>query len=188
MEKIDQNLLDRNRKASSRILLKIIAINIVSAILIIIIFVLLNKLSDLGVALKEIRSERFVSQGESEAAVLRSEIEKNQSKIDELEALFVNRSDFSNFIGVLNVLQNEGIVTSIIPSGNDPVQNSKKQLGIPIAIELQGTKDQINSALMRIYSEPVLFSTINTELEIGAESAVLKLNIFLLTDEQFSQN
>lgn len=188
MEKIDQNIIERKKKASSRILLKIIVINVVSGLLIIAIFVLLNKLSDLGEALKEIRSERFVSQGESEVAVLQSEIEKNREKIERLESLYLDKSSFADFIGVLNTLQTEGVITRIILSGEDPILNSKKQLGYPINLVLEGTEEQINTGLERIYAQPVLFSTINSEIEIGAERAVLRLNIFLLTDEQFSQN
>lgn len=180
---LDKNIEVRSKKANSQILVKIAVFNVINLILVVSIVYLVGKMPSLGNELKEIRSATYAKEGVNDAAILRSEIEKNQDKIDPLKNLVVDDAGLFKFVQAINDIKNEGLIAEFTLTGQGSVRNSKKELGYPISFVFQGTKDQINAGLERLYALPVLFNISGAELEGTAEAAVYKLNIFLLIDE-----
>lgn len=184
---IDKNIEERNKKTSSRVLLKIIILNLVNLVLVIAIFFLLGELPKLGNSIKEIRSSNIAAEGKNDAVILASEVDRNREKIDNIRNIYVDENGFVEFVSIINPLRVEGIISDLVFSPS-AVENSKKQAGVPITMVFQGSRDQINLALEKLYQAPVLFNVVSVELEGTAEAAIYRLSIFLLVDESFPKN
>lgn len=180
---LDENVEVRNKKDNSKILVKIIVFNVVNLILVASLFYLIGKMPKLAADLKETKSATYAKEGVNDAAILRSEIEKNQDKIDALMDLTVDEVGLVEFVQEIRNIKNEGLITDLVFTDQGAIRNSKKELGYPISFVFQGTREQINRGLERLYSLPVLYKISGAELEGTAESATYKLDIFLLIDE-----
>lgn len=184
----DQSIEKLGKVRSSRIILKIVVLNVINLLLIGSIFLIIGKLPALGNKLKELRSASFVAQGENDAAVLRSELERHSEDINKLKSLYVNASGFSDFIGELTDMKESGQLSDFTIVGSGVITNNAKQKGVPLMVTFEGTEAELNESLEKLYSSPVLFNLASVELERNADNTKMGLSIFLLVDESFAKN
>ena len=188
IQTLEEKAAEKSKRKISRVLVKIVALNIVNALLIVAIFYVLSQLPVEGKKIKELRSTQIAANESNDAAVLLAEVDRNKDKINELKALFADDSGFLRFVSEADSLKAEGIITELSFPGGVPVRNEDKELGLPVLIVLQGTKEQINTGLEKVLSLPFFLKPVSVELETTPELLIMRFGAFLFVNEDFSKN
>jgi len=188
LSEIDMKLAKKDEKKKSKLFLKIIALNIVNALLLIAILYFIQELPKIAGKVKELRSAVIVAQETADAAVLSSEIERNSEKINTLKALFLDAGGFSDFLTRLGIIRSEGVLTEFDFPGGTPTVNAAGKSVLSLALTFRGSQDQVNDALSKILLLPVLIEPGSVELEGNKEAMILRFGGFLYVDEYFANN
>lgn len=176
-------------KTVNRAKLKIIAFNVVNAILIVLTIVILNRLPLESEKIKELRSQSIQAQGASDVEVLKSEIEKNSEQINALRSIFVNDENFVDFISKIDSLKADGTIVEFVFPVSNPVVDKDKNLGFPVNLVLKGSEEAVNNSLTSVLSLHYILKPINLEISISDENEVLlKYAGFLIVDESLNSN
>jgi hypothetical protein len=173
------------------ILLKAAILAIINLLVVAAIVFLLNRTSLKAQEVKRLRSiEVSASHGEPFSA-LKTDVETAEAKTSELVKYFPDSEGLITFVGEIDKLKAEGVVTGFSFANEEPVKDKTGALGLPVLIELRGSWTTVDSALGRIMSLPYLLRTIRVEASFVPDETGLidfKLGGFLYVDKNFSQD
>lgn len=188
LSEIDIKLAAKDEKKKSKLFMKIIALNIVNALLLAVLLYFVGQLPQVAGKVKDLRSEAIAAQETADAAILNSEIERNSEKINKLKGLFANAGGFSDLLTQLGAIKAEGVLTEFSFPGGTPVQNAAGNSVLSLALTFQGSQDQVNNALGRIFALPILIEPGSAELEGNRDAMILRFEGNLYIDERFASN
>ena len=169
---------------------KDLILGVMNLLSVIFLIVLLIKLPGKGTELKELRNELLQSQ--TGAPVNAKEIGEGSSKAKELDALFINGQEVSEFAGELDKLKTSSKVFEWEFASQLPVKDKTGNMGLPVIISLRGNSlEELLPELSKIKSLPYLFRPISIEVapsrDINAEGQNLiefKYGILLYVNEK----
>jgi Tfp pilus assembly protein PilO len=106
-------------------------------------------------------------------STLSAEIEGSETKVNELVSYFPDSQGLIAFVGEIDKLKAEGVVTNFSFAKEEPIKDKTGALGLPVVIDLRGTWPQIDSALGRIMSLPYFIRTIRVDAAPSQEDSSL---------------
>lgn len=188
--------IDAGKKRLNRTAVKVIAANVVNFILLGIIFYMISTLPQVAERLKGLRSAQIAAEETADAAILTADIERNAQQISALRALRVKDSEFIDFVEAASAMQAEGVISEVIYPGGavmHPDISALKGRGFPIVFVVQGSQENISSAMARIFGLPFLFLPQDIEIETvangdGSQSMTARLSVLLIVDDNFAAN
>lgn len=172
-EGLDIPVASKHRE--KKLYIKVFALNIVNAILIVLISVFLSRLSVKAEEVKELRHKVLLSQESSEISFSKAEIERNRERISKIESLFANEQKILDLYAEMDVLKNEGVVTDFRLLNDKPVTDLGAK-ALPIFIGFRGGAERVNSAINKIYSMPYLIRPVRFELTKNTESGEIEVS------------
>jgi len=176
-------------KKLNRIKLKIIVLNVVNLLLLFSLFFILSRLPKKAEEVKQLRSKSFATQNESDAGVLKAELEKNQQTLDSIAQVFVDENRFLSFYSSISVLQQTGVISNLNLPVTSPVLDSNKNRGLPVSMIIKGSQAQVNEVLSFLNRLPYILRPVNVDMDVSLEKEItLRYGGFLYTDENFSKN
>jgi hypothetical protein len=189
IKKIEEKINNQSRggKKMPRVILKVIAVNVVNLVLIAAIFYFLGNMDSQAEKIKELRSASIIARETSDVAIIKSDIDKTADKIDRLKDLYVDDNRFGDFIQQVNAIKGEGVITQFDFPGGAVVTEGKLR-GYPLLLVFQGTKEAVNNALSRVMTLPYLLSPESVEVELNPESVTVSFGALILVNENFSEN
>ncbi len=164
-----------SKHKEKKLYIKVFALNIVNAILIVLISVFLSRLSVKAEEVKELRHKVLLSQESSEISFSKAEIERNRERISKIESLFANEQKILDLYAEMDVLKNEGVVTDFRLLNDKPVTDLGAK-ALPIFIGFRGGAERVNSAINKIYSMPYLIRPVRFELTKNTESGEIEVS------------
>lgn len=178
----------KKKRFDLRMIYRVIVMNVINAGLITATVVILGRLPERASVLKGLRHERMLASEIIDVAVIKTEIAGNQEKIDKLESLFVSEAEILGFYREMDQLKRDGVITDYRPV-SDNVVKEKKNVGLPILVEMTGDVHQIDFGLKRVQSLPYLLRPVRFELE-RQEEGLFKVNYggFLYVSKEISKN
>ncbi len=172
-EVLDIPVASKHRE--KKLYIKVFALNIVNAILIVLISVFLSRLSVKAEEVKELRHKVLLSQESSEVSFSKAEIEKNREKISKIKSLFANEQKILDLYAEMDVLKNEGVVTDFRLLNDKPVTDLGAK-ALPIFIGFRGDVERISSAINKIYLMSYLIRPVRFELTKNTESGEIEVS------------
>jgi len=148
---------------------KVIIFNAINLLIVVCIFLLIRDLPFKATELKTLRTQKINLTEQSELMVASAEIDKNQQKIDEIKARFIEEKGILSFISDVDKLKDFGSVGKFPIISNESTKDQTKNSGLPVSIEFRGDINRINSALQNLQSLPYLIRPIQFELEYFAD-------------------
>lgn len=190
--KVKEKLEDKHSLASkvlTRTKIKIVVFNIINVTLIVLLFVILQKLPQDAQKVKDLRSQASATSQESDEGILESELENNKESIAKLDSLFIDDNRFLEFINSITLIEEQGIITDFNIPVSSPIIDASKNYGLPVSLVFTGTVDSVNSSLTQVFSLPFLIRPVNINMDVSPEnSLVLRMSGFLYTNESFNKN
>lgn len=175
---------------------KALLLGLYNLIAVAILFIAISDMSSKAQEVKRLKSLNL-RQINSEIKIIESNIKNYEKQNAYLKKLFPDDTGFIQFIKEIDSLKKEGSVAQFSFASNDIVIDQTKNIGLPINIEFQGSKEKVNQALQKVLTLPYLFRPITTEIRITTETkeedkqsevVVIKLGGFLYVAETINQN
>lgn len=185
-------------KRASRVVVKIVAANVVNVVLLVALFYILGQLPVVARKIKELRNTQLAAQESADVAVINAELARFADKIDTLTGLRASDREFIEFIEQITSLKSEGLISEIVYPGGGPVVsprlNSIGGRGYPVIFVLKGSQENVNAALSRIQSLPFLITSQEIELEVGQVAKglpaeiTMRLGVYFVVNDTFANN
>ncbi len=162
--------------------LKDVILGILNVISIAVLIFVLIKLPLKAKELKDLRIERI--KGQESISYKSFEIEEYKSKAEELEEFFLNEEKVIEFVNMASRLGKVSFASQ------KPVKDITGNFGLPVVIELEGTRDDLDTKLQSIDNLPFLFRGVRVEISPLKEEGMitLKYGLFLYVDENLGKN
>ncbi len=160
--------------------IKFVAINVLNAILISLIFVLLSKLPGRAMEIKNLRNKQVQLQENTDLTVIEAELNTYSQEIGAVQNSFVNESDLLVFIEALDRLKRDGLLANfefLAPSS----VTSHKSTGFPILLTFSGDPEHVSLGISEFQKLSFLFKPVTAELSYNREdrNMEVKYGIFL---------
>lgn len=170
------------KKSISKVLLKVISVNILNLLVVIFLFILLRQLPQVALSVKKANTEKQVSQHAVDSAVLNSEIEKNADKTQLLTSTLSGDQTVISFVTQMDVLKAKGILTGYEFPITAEVTDKTGLHGLPVIATIVGTKTEVSDTIAAINNFKLLIRPITLNIavdETGKYTA--KFGVFLYT-------
>ena len=166
-------------------IIKVVALNIGSLGIVFVTLFLMSKLPAKAEKIKELRNQKIVKNEQVDIAFLMAGLEGNKETLDFINTYFADEEGLLKFYLAIDELRREGTLQKFVPLSGTPVKSSNQAMGYPIAIELKGSRELVNTAYLKILNLPFLIRPITFKYEVlTEESAVrLSLGVMLYTNE-----
>jgi hypothetical protein len=152
---------------------------------------LLDRLELKAQEVKKLRSIQLSASGGEPFSALKTDLEAAEAKTDELVEYFPDSQGLISFVGEIDKLKAEGVVTGFSFANEEPIKDKTGALGLPVLIELRGSWSAVDSALGRIMSLPYFIRAIRIEISPSLDEPTLidfSFGGFLYVDKNFSQD
>lgn len=171
-------------KIKSKIFTRVVVFNAVNIVLLLLTFLILQKLSSRALGLRDARNMQISKQENTDLAVLEADLSGRKTDIDKLQSVFVNESSFLDFLQEKDQLQASGLITNFSVS-DKPVKDTDGNKGYALLIEFSGQRDSIVSALADFEKLPFFKKMVSLDIDVPSDSDQLHIKYlgFLYTNE-----
>jgi len=173
------------------ILLKAAILAVINLIAVAAIILLVDRLELKAQEVKRLRSIQLSASHGEPFSALKTDVEAAEAKTDELVKYFPDSQGLIVFVGEIDKLKAEGVVTGFSFANEEPIKDKTGSFGLPVLIELKGSWSTVDNALVRIMSLPYILRAIRIDVSPALNEPGLidfKLGGFLYVDKNFSQD
>ena len=173
------------------ILLKVTILAIINLVAVAAIVFLLDRLQLKAQEVKQLRSIQLSATHGEPFSALKANVEEAEAKTGELVKYFPDSQGLIAFVGEIDKLKAEGVVTGFSFANEEPIKDKTGSFGLPVLIELKGNWSTVDSALGRIMSLPYLLRAIRIDVSPALDEPGLidfKFGGFLYVDKNFSKD
>jgi len=171
-----------------------IILNVINLIAVVLLVILLKKFPQNARDLNRLRTESI--KNESGVSFEFGEVDTYEAKAQELNKLFLDDSGIVNFVNeVENLKDNNPAIQKISFTSNEVIKDKTGNYGTPIVIELAGSWEEIENAIIDIQQLPYLFRAVNVsakekDAENEDETKVIQFNYggFLYVNSTLGKN
>ena len=167
---------------------KDIMLAVINLISIILLLIILNKVANKSIELKNLRNETLQKEQNPQDNLVLTDA--NKEKVDKLKAVFLDEVGVVAFVNDVESIKNiEGtsIVKVSFPS-QKVVKDKTGNFGYPVSIEFKGSWDQISNDLEKIEKLPYFFRTVRFSTDYIEEEEIYTLRYGLVLYVEDSEN
>lgn len=148
-------------------------------------FYLLIKLPQKAGEIKEIRNLQLRESKDIEIA--KTEVESSKTKYETLNSYLPDEEGVLNFIGKVDELKRQGIISNFSFSSSDVLKDKTGNLGLPFIVEVGGGWEQIKKAIEALEKIPYLIRAVQIDAQKASEEDFInfKYGGFLYVAEDY---
>lgn len=188
---VTQTLPETNTRESNKIFdIQEILLVIINVISLVFIFVLIVKIPEKAQELKVLRETTLKDQ--AAVSFQLTDIFSYQNDLRLLDSKFLDESGVVLFVNDIESLKSpDSAIQKVSFTSQKPIRDRTGNFGIPVAVEMTGTEQQIENDIQNIQDLPYLFRTITFETRPSIENESLivgKYGILLYVKESLGGN
>ena len=171
--------------------LKEIVLVAVNLCLIFILFFVVHKLNITAMEIKNLRNSGIEVSSKYAIDTTKARIKENEDKIKFLNNIFVDESRLVSFVGAIDELKRDGLVTGFSFASDKPITDKKTGLDVlPFTIQMVGDTGQINYSLGKVYNLPYLTRDVIVEIEKNSEDSTIEVSYggYIYVNREFGKN
>ncbi len=170
------------KKSISRVLIKVVVVNILNFLVFAALFVLLHQLPIVAVSVKKSNTEMQLSEHSVDSAVLTAEVDKSANKTSLITSTLSGDQTVISFVTQMDQLKKSGILTEYDFPITSEVPDKSGLHGLPVLTMIVGTKTEVSDTMAALGGFKLLIRPVTLKLtvdETGKYTA--KYGIFLYT-------
>ena len=175
-------MITTEKQKLSRVLMKVIVVNILNLLVVLAIMLLLRQLPMVALNVKRTNSQEQISSHSVDSTILKAEMDKSKVKTDTVLSMLGGDKTVISFITRMDELKKEGFLISYeFPITNEILDKTGLH-GLPVLMVIQGTKQNISETLVKISEIKVLLRPVTLSIttdETGLLTA--KYGVFMYT-------
>lgn len=179
-------LKSNNTNTKNLYLFKVIFLIGVNIFCVIVIALVLTSLPKGALELQNARLDKINNESQSNMDLIKNEVTNFEEELAQLKSYFPDDLGIVTLANKIDSLKLQGVITEFSFASDTIVKDKTGYGGIPIKIEMKGTKDQLNGAFSEldkigVSMRPIIFDIQKTD-EISAYSMSLGYFLYVYED------